>query len=142
MKRILKVVASDIQDTQVDDNYTEWENEMKNNATYQKIDKLCELHGYTLVEALNERYNGGKIMPSISIRPNESKGEWAKYLPPINFTTSRLADKQSQFKIQTIAYGSLTLAEYNLFIQAVNHASLLVEALSEIDLAKLSVWEF
>lgn len=133
MKRKLIVTASS--DDAV---YDQWDAEMRSNPTYKKMERLCNLHGYTLFEAANERYSSGKIRTEVTMQPNPSRGDWAQYLPDIYYNAKGLRTKE--FRAQTAAFGTLTLEEYSVFAEAVQHVQLLLEELNEIDLSTLATW--
>ena len=129
-RRLIVTAPSD------DTAYEQWNAEMKSNSTYKKLEKLCNLHGYTLFSAYNERYQSGSIMTEVIMHPNPDRGNWVQYLDDIYYDS-----RNNNFKAQTSAFGALTLENYSVFAEAVQHIQLLLEALNEIDLSTLYTWE-
>lgn len=132
----------------IDEGYENWEKEMRNNPEFQKLAKLCHLHGYQLHEAHNEKYSSGRVerlKRTIHMTPNESRAEWAKYLPEIRYRHS-MRDNSEEFKAQTTSYGTLSKEEFSLFTTAIKHAQELLDDLTDAEFGwnfdSLYVWEF
>lgn len=127
----------------IDEGYENWEKEMRSNPEFQKLAKLCHLHGYQLHEAHNEKYPSGRLKRTITITPNLNRGPWAKYLSEIRYRQD-LKNTTEEFYAQTTSFGTLSEDEYNLFAMAVSHTQQLLESLSvahDWEFAALYTWE-
>lgn len=147
MKKVIKasVVQSDEATYEpIDEGYENWEKEMRSNPEFQKLAKLCHLHGYQLHEAHNEKYPSGRLKRTIRMTPNESRAAWAKYLPEIYYRHV-MKTGEEEFKAQTTSYGTLSKEEFSLFTTAVKHAEGLLDDLADTsygwNLDSLYVWE-
>lgn len=147
MKKVIK--ASTVQAEEsgyepIDEGYENWEKEMRNNPEFQKLSKLCHLHGYQLHEAHNEKYPSGRLKRTIRMTPNEGRAEWAKYLPEIYYRHV-MKTGEEEFKAQTISYGTLNKEEFSLFTTAIKHAEELLDDLTDASFGwnfdSLYVWE-
>lgn len=98
-----------------------------NNATYKQMKSICDRYGYELGLAYWANYNEARI----TIRPAGDE-----YLPQVYPPTVRVG-KEEPWKVQTTSYGSLSIDEFDKFVEDNKRAYDMIKELSKIDLTTL-----
>lgn len=113
-----------------DEGYNQFLEAMRSNPTYKKISAVCANYNYKLFFAYREDYGHNRMSTTITIR------ETRRYQPEIYYQNSFGQDNY-EFKIQTSAYGALTLEEHAEYLENVTEAHELVAELSKMDFSGL-----
>jgi len=102
------------------------------NPTWKKINKICTDHGYKLapLSYIDVLKNGAKLLNMNIIDRNE------KYYPEIYIDQIKRSEKV-EFRIQTSAYGVLSIEECDKFIECITAARDMIEEIEKIDLFTL-----
>ena len=109
------------------DEYKSFKKDCQNNATYKKAATICKKYNYQIADLC---YVDDGIVQFAVIADRK------KMQPEIYFHTQR--NGKQEFKIQTTAYGSLSMQEYTQFINSCNDAYNMCKELSKLDLLTLN----
>ena len=115
-----------------DNDYQEFKKKCQANPTYKKAAAIAKKYGYRIADAcyVDVAKNGNKF-----ISFNVAAVDRRSYHPEIYCSAAYGNDYE--FKIQTTAYGTMTLDEHTEFIKGVTDAHNMVAELSELDLTTL-----
>lgn len=98
------------------------------NATYKQMKSICDKYGYELGLAYWANYDDAVI----NIRPRGDN----KYAPEV-YPPKAWMGKKEPWKVMTTSYGSLTIDEFDKFVEGNNGAYDMIKELSRIDLSTL-----
>lgn len=99
-----------------------------NNDTYKKMKSICDKYGYELGLAYWANYGDAVI----NIKPSNVN----KYIPEV-YPPQIYVGKQTPWKVNTTAYGALSLDEFAKFVEGNKRAYNMIEELSKIDFTTL-----
>lgn len=129
---MLKILENNIDERRIlhqeaADERKEFVHRVYNNPNYKKMKAICDKYGYELGIAYWTNYDEAYI----NIYPREGE-----YLPEV-YPPQVWMSKKEPWKVMTTSYGSLSIDEFEKFINSNKRASEMIKELSQIDLTTL-----